>query len=121
MKGSPVRVRASASLNAAVPLSVDSARRRLVPERAGRSYAVEKTLEEKVEELGETTPIALEDSSATGTSGRLRRNQRGDRAELLHEAEHVSLHAMLDELAVGEAIEGQFGDGDLFACRVVCP
>jgi len=41
----------------------------------------------------------------------------GANAELLHEPKHVSLHAVLDELAVGEAIESPFGDGDLLACR----
>jgi len=53
-----------------------------------------------------------------GRRGRTRAGRLcSDQAELLHEPEHVRLHAVLDELAVGEAIEAQFGDDDLPACR----
>src|SRR5262245_42888631 len=50
-------------------------------------------------------------SAGSALLGDLRR----DRAELLHEAEHVALAAMLDEHAVCEAIDVCEGNRDLLA------
>src|SRR5438105_14233788 len=52
---------------------------------------------------------------AVGQERGLLRNARG--AELLHEAEHVLLPPVLDELSVFEADDRDAADGDRLACR----